>query len=119
MTRNSRVSWSELGALTSAGTVAATILCCVPFATGVLGASVAAFGARFEPFRPYLVGVSLAMLGYAFYQAYRSDPPCADDECHVQSTTRIRRGLLWIVTALIVVFLTAPWWANWVIYWSL
>jgi len=46
-------------ALTSAGTVAATILCCLPFATGIIGASVAAVGARFVPLQPYLIAVSL------------------------------------------------------------
>jgi hypothetical protein len=50
--------WSEVGALTSAGTVAATIFCCLPFATGIIGASVAAFGARFAPFQPFLIGTS-------------------------------------------------------------
>ena len=68
--------WSEIGALSAAGTVAATILCCVPFATGLLGAALAAFGARVAPFQPYLTAASLGLLGYAFYQAYRRDPAC-------------------------------------------
>ena len=42
MNTSTRTRWSEVGALTSAGTVAATILCCLPFATGIVGASVAA-----------------------------------------------------------------------------
>src|SRR5438552_19125929 len=45
MSASTRTRWSDVGALTSAGTVAATILCCLPFATGIIGASVAAFGA--------------------------------------------------------------------------
>jgi hypothetical protein len=31
--------WSDFGALTTAGTVAATIFCCLPFATGVVEAA--------------------------------------------------------------------------------
>jgi hypothetical protein len=38
----------------------------LPFATGLIGAGVAAFVARFAPFQPYLAGLSLASLGYAF-----------------------------------------------------
>ena len=64
--------WSDVGAITSAGTVAATIFCCLPFATGLIGASVAAFGSRIAPFQPYLIGLSVASLAYSFYEA--SDP---------------------------------------------
>ena len=76
MSGKSSAAWSQVGALTTSGTVAATIFCCLPFATGLIGAGVAAFGARFAPFRPYLVALSVAMLGYAFYQAYR--PQCQE-----------------------------------------
>ena len=62
--------WSDVGAITSAGTVAATIFCCLPFATGLIGASVAAFGSRIAPFQPYLIGLSVASLAYSFYEAY-------------------------------------------------
>ncbi|MGH9330432.1 MAG: mercuric transporter MerT family protein, partial [Vicinamibacterales bacterium] len=71
MDSQTRRRWSEAGALTSAGTVAATIFCCLPFASGVLGAGLAAAGARFAPFRSYLAALSVTFLGYAFYQAYR------------------------------------------------
>ena len=111
--------WSEVGALTSAGTVAATILCCLPFATGIIGASVAALGARFVRFQPYLIGVSLSLLAYSFYQAYRRDATCAADGCDVPKSVRRRRITLWFVSIVVVGFLTANWWASWLIYWSL
>lgn len=114
-----RAKWSEVGALTSAGTVAATVFCCLPFATGIMGASVAAFGARFAPLQPYLIATSLAMLAYAFYQAYRPDPACAADSCDVPASVRRRRIVLWIVTVAIGALLTVSWWANWLIYWTL
>src|SRR5262245_14229392 len=119
MSSQSRISWSELGALTSAGTVAATLLCCLPFATGIMSAGLAAAGARLAPFRPSLGVLSLAMLAYAFYHAYRPDPPCASKQCDDPSSLRIRRAVLWVVAVVVIVFLTASWWANWVIYWSL
>jgi hypothetical protein len=37
--KRSVAHWSDLGALTPAGTVAATVFCCLPFATGVVGAT--------------------------------------------------------------------------------
>ena len=111
--------WSEVAALMSAGTVAATILCCLPFATGVVGASVAAVGARFVPFQSLLIAVSLGLLAYSFYQAYRRDATCAADGCDVPTSIRRRRITLWCVTAVVAGLLTANWWASWLIYWTL
>lgn len=67
--------WSEIGALASAGTVATTILCCLPFATGVIGASLAAAVARFAPYQPYLALLSLTLLGDAFVQSTAVSKP--------------------------------------------
>src|SRR5437867_6065332 len=106
MNTNSRAKWSEVGALTSAGTVAATIFCCLPFATGLVGASVAAFGARLAPFQPYLIGTSLGLLAYSFYQAYRPDPTCTADGCDVPTSVRRRRIVLWVVTVAVLALVT-------------
>jgi hypothetical protein len=111
--------WSDVGAITSAGTVAATIFCCLPFATGLIGASVAAFGTRIAPLQPYLIGLSLASLAFSFYEAYRPDPTCAGDACEAPRSRRGRRVMVWSVAAFVVLFLTAPWWADSVIYWTL
>ena len=120
MKRDTRIRLSSAGSLTSAGTVAATIFCCLPFATGLLGAGVAAFGARFAPLQPYLACASLAFLGYAFYQAYRpSATACVGDHCDVPSALCYRRLALWLIALAVVGMLAAPWWANWVIYWTL
>jgi hypothetical protein len=108
--------WSDLGALTTAGTVAATIFCCLPFATGVVGAALAAYGARLMPL---LIGLSLSSLGYSFYQAYRPGATCSAEGCDVPTALRRRRLLLWVVTVAVIAMLTANWWATWVIYWSL
>ncbi len=119
MTNSTRARWSEVAAVTSAGTVAATILCCLPFATGVIGAGVAAFGARFTPLQPYLIGVSVGLLAYAFYQAYRPDAACVSEGCDVPTMVRRRRIVLWLVAGAVLALLTTSWWVNWVIYWSL
>lgn len=112
--------WSEAGAIASAGTVAATIFCCLPFATGVLGAGVAAFGARFEPLRPYLIGVSLAFVAYTVYDTYRPGARrCSPDGCEVAGPSVGRQVFVWLFAAAVVLMLTTSWWAGEVIYWML
>jgi len=119
MTKNSRPQWSDAGALATAGTVAATIFCCLPFATGVVGAAVAALGARLMPLQPLFIGLSVSSLAYSFYQAYRPGAACATDNCDVPAGLRRRRAVLWLVTLAVVAMLTANWWANWAVYWTL
>ena len=120
METRTRRRLSEAGAITSAGTVAATIFCCLPFASGVVGAGVAAFGAQFSPFRPYFTGLSLASLGYAFYQTYRPGPAqCDDRRCETPGRLRRRRLALFGMTTLVLLLLTSSLWANWIIYWTL
>ena len=115
-----RAQLSSAGALTTAGTVAASIFCCLPFATGIIGAGVAAFGARFAPLQPYLATLSIGQLGHAFYQTYRPDAvACVGETCNVPTAVRYRRVGLWLAAAGVALLLTAPWWANWVIYWTL
>src|SRR5262249_37660608 len=119
MKKGSVALWSDLGALTTAGTVAAAIFCCLPFATGVVGAALAAFGARLIPLQPLFVGLSLSSLAYSFYQTYRPGATCSADVCDVSTALRRRRLVLWVVTFAVAAMLTANWWANWAIYWSL
>jgi len=119
MSASTRPRWSELGALTSAGTVAATILCCLPFATGIIGTGVAAVGARFVPCQPYLIGVSVVLLAYSFYQAYRRDAMCSANGCDLPTSARRRHITVWAVTLVVVGLLTVNWWASWLIYWTL
>lgn len=120
MNSHLRMKLSEVGALSTAGTVAATILCCLPFATGIVGAGIAAYGARFAPLQPYLAAVSVGFLANAFFQAYQPNAVvCVGEDCDVPRSLRYRRIALWFVTFIVCLLLTAPWWANWVIYWTL
>lgn len=112
--------WAELGAVTTAGTVAATILCCLPFAAGVVGAAAAAFGARLAVWSPYLSALSITCLAYAFYDVYWSGPArCADGSCRTPPALRRRRLVVWITASGVALLLTTSRWASWVIYWAL
>jgi hypothetical protein len=96
MSTRTRRRWSAAGAVTAAGTAAATIFCCLPFASDIVGASVAAAGARFAPFQSYVAAVSVLFLGYAFYQAYRPGAAqCDDGLCDMPAALRRRRLVLW------------------------
>jgi len=119
MAKNSPPLWSDVGALATAGTVAATIFCCLPFATGLLGAALAAFGARLTPLQPVFICLSVGFIAYSFYQAYRPGATCSADGCDVPTALRRRRLVLWVVAFAVVAMLTTNLWANWVIYWSL
>jgi hypothetical protein len=120
MRPDARIRLSYAGSLTTASTAAATIFCCLPFATGILGVGVVAFGAQFAPFQPYLTSASVAFLAYGFYEAYRpSAAACADDTCNVPSGLRYRRMALWVVAVIVAALLTARWWVSSVIYWTL
>jgi len=94
------VSWKTSGA--SAGAVLASLLtlsCCLPLpflgAVGIAGASVFLAGAR-----PWLLGLSVILLGMGFYQVYRGM------RCRArQSNTAITMlGLATIVVVLVLLF---------------
>ena len=104
----------------AAGSVVSGILasaCCFgPLVFALLGISGAAFVHRFEPFRPYLLVVSYAMLGAAFYFTYRPQAACGPNgACDMPRSIRLGKTLLWIA-ALIVVLATAfPWYAQYLL----
>ena len=84
------------------GALAAVLgTCCVaPWAVGLLGVAGAVALARMAVLTPYLMGGSVALLGVAFYFAYRPRRVCVDDACE----TTNRRRLRWIawIGALVV-----------------
>ena len=84
----------------------ASLCCIVPLAFALLGLSGAAFALRFEPFRPYLLLLTFALLGGAFYLTYRPESAaCGPGEvCSGPTTNRAGRAALWI--AAVVVLLT-------------
>src|SRR5207245_939372 len=80
--------------MATAGSVVSGILasaCCIgPLVLGLMGISGAAFARRFEPFRPYLLVVTYALLGGAFYLTYRPPAACGPGEaCATKTTLKI------------------------------
>lgn len=102
----------------AAGSVVSGVLasvCCIgPLAFALLGISGAAFAQRFEPFRPYLLVVTYALLGGAFYFTYGpQQTACGPGEaCEMPRTNRFGKAMLWIAAVVVVLTTTFPWYAE-------
>jgi mercuric ion transport protein len=101
--------------LASIGAAIAASLCCIgPLAAVVLG--LGAFGAAsvFETLRPYLLGLTFALLAGAFYLVYRPAKAgdCAEGECSVESPSRSTRAMLWLATILVLLFASFPYYSG-------
>lgn len=103
----------------NAGTVLAAVgasLCCtLPVAVAVLGVGSAALGTAFEPFRPYLAGLTVLLLGFAFYRAYRPVKCEPGETCAVPASRRRHRIVLWIVAIVALALLAFPYYASWLL----
>ena len=104
--------------LSSAG-AALSWLCCLPVFLGGLGAGTAMLAGFLGPMRPYLAFGSLALLGAAFFGAYRPQEATAQPSPEHRGRLRRRRGLLWLAALVALAFVSVPYWLDWVIYWSL
>ncbi|RYZ16259.1 MAG: mercuric transport protein MerTP [Chitinophagaceae bacterium] len=101
---------ASLGLVSS---LAASLCCIAPLAAAVGGVSgVASSVSRIEPARPYLVAVTLLLLGFAWVQQLR---PVKADDCGCAVPARRSRlrstGFLATVTVLAGALLTFPYYA--------
>ncbi len=95
------------------GAVAASICCVGPLfllALGVGGAWVSSLTVL-EPYRPFLILITLSFLGYAFYRVYRKseEEECEDGSyCANPKSDRINKISLWIVMVLVLGLIAFP-----------
>jgi mercuric ion transport protein len=100
-----------IGAVLAA--VAASVCCVGPLVLlglGIGGAWVGTLTA-FEPFRPYLMALTVLFLGYAFYKIYSKPKPeeCAPGSyCANPRSDRINKISLWVVTLFVGGLLAVP-----------
>ena len=99
------VTGTALGAIGASLVAVAASLCCVgPAALAVLGAGGAVAAAGFAPYRPHLLVLSFALLGWGFWQSYR--PRVIDGAVCRPAVGRWLRLTLWlslVITLLAVV----------------
>lgn len=109
------------GAVLAALAAAASWLCCLPLALGVLSSGAAGAATVLAPVRPWLTAVSLVLLALAFAQEYWPRRRDCDEasSCRAVRTVRRRRLILWVSALLVALLLTLPSWSSWLIYWSL
>lgn len=108
-------AWVSLTAVVAA--IGASLCCILPVAVVVLGVGSAALGAYLEPFRPYFIGLTVAFLGFAYYQAYKpSNVDCAPGQaCAVPENRRAQRIVLWVLTAVVAALIAFPFYIIWVL----
>ncbi len=103
--------------LTLTGSLTAAIVasaCCIgPLVFALLGIGGVSFALALEPYRPYFLGATFLLLGGAFYYVYRRPKTgCGPGEsCELPKTQRVGRILLWIVTVLVILASTFPYYS--------
>ncbi|MCL4704908.1 cation transporter [bacterium] len=100
-------------ALSTVGSVVTAIvasLCCIgPAVLAIAGAgSLSAFSA-FETYRPYFIGVTVLLLGSAFYITYRKrEVKCEDGSCKIESAGRWNKIGVWSATIIAALAIAYP-----------
>jgi len=91
-------------------TATAASLCCITPVLALLSgaSSIAAAFSWMEPYRPYLIGVTVALLGFAWYQ--KLSPPKENMQCACEEKPSFWQSkiFLGIVTGLAIVLMLFP-----------
>jgi len=108
-----RTNWIAGGALIGAGLASAC--CIVPLllvTLGISGAWIANLTAL-EPYKPYVAGVTLALLGFGFWHVYfKPKPQCEDGSyCARPQSARATKAVLWLGLVIVILALSIDWWA--------
>lgn len=95
--------------------IAASACCLGPVVLWLLGAgALGAAATRLEPLRPVFLGLTLALLGSAFYVTYRpARAACAPDGSCASAPKPTAKIVLWIATVLVLLLVTFPYYVNW------
>src|SRR5215831_14757664 len=90
------------------GAIAASSCCVLPLVFVSLGVSGAWIGnlTALAPYQPYILVLTIVVLGYGFYSAYgRAWQTCDDDTCERTLPSRAVKIGLWAGTILVIVAL--------------
>jgi hypothetical protein len=93
-----RTVLASIGAI---GSVLAASGCCLPILPLFLAAGFAGTSALLAAARPYLLGASILLIGYGFYQAWRAK------KCRRRPNV-IASALLWIAAVFVVISIFFP-----------
>ena len=104
-------SFTVTGAILAA--FAASACCIGPLVLTILGIGGAASALALEPYRPYLLVITIVLLGTSFYMIYRRPArACAPGEaCEMPTANRTAKVLLWVATLLILLAIAFPYYS--------
>jgi mercuric ion transport protein len=76
-------------------------LCCIgPWAVGFLGVTGAVAMARWQPYRPFILGLAAVLLAWGFWQVYRPARYCPGGVCPTRRSIALQ-VLLWSAALLL------------------
>lgn len=99
------------------GALGASACCIGPVVFSLLGAgALGAASVKLEPYRPGLIGLTVLLVGVAFYGAYRPSQAdaCQDGVCTPQSR-RTAKVLAWIIAAMAAILIAFPYYIGWLV----
>lgn len=91
--------------------IAASVCCVGPFLLLTLGVSGAWIGnlSAMTSFRPYLIGITLVLLGFAFRKLYLLPRRCAPAaQCATPQGLKTQRRYFWLVSLFVLVMIGFP-----------
>jgi len=95
--------------------VAASACCIGPVVFSLLGAgALGAASVKLEAYRPWFLGLTLMLVGAAFYGAYRpgANESCATDGTCTPTSKRAAKIMAWIAAAVAVLLITVPYYIG-------
>ena len=90
-----------IASLSALGSVIAASSCCLPLFPFLLAAGTAGTSAFFTRFRPYLLVLSVLLIAFGFYKAWRAK------QCN-RRPSWISTALLWFSAIVVFVFIFFP-----------
>ena len=111
--------WTVASSLSAVVTAIVASACCIgPLVFAALGIGGAGLLIKLEPYRPYFIALTLAILGVGFYVTYRNPKPTAapaggpECACERPRTHRLGKVMLWAATVIVIVALAFPYLAS-------
>lgn len=98
--------------------VAASACCIGPVVLSLLGAgALGASAVKLQAYRPWFVGLTLVLLGAAFYSAYRpaANDTCAADGTCTPSSKRAAKIMVWMAAVLAVLLIAFPYYIGYLL----
>jgi mercuric ion transport protein len=108
----SREGVTLVGAL--AAGLAASACCLGPLVLAIVGIGGVASALALAPYRPYLLVLTAAFLGLAFYLTYRRPVSACGPgtACEMPKANRSGKMLLWLVTLVVILAATLPYYSR-------